>query len=77
MRVPRELTNGNGFVVEKLALHQSFDTSGNQTQALEFRIAGDTQVFIRELEKHGFTARQTRSTPHYAVVTMQPALPLG
>lgn len=68
--------NSNGFVVEKLALHRSFDTSGKQTQEMEFRIAGDTQVFIRELEKHGFTARQTGSTPHYALVTLQPALSL-
>lgn len=69
--------DGNGFVVEKLALHQSFDTSGKQTQALEFRIVGDTPAFIRELKAHGFTARQTGSTLDYAVVTLQSALALG
>lgn len=62
--------DGNGFVMEKLALHQSFDTSGNQTQELEFRITGDVQVFIRELNEQGFTTWQTKSTPHYAVVMM-------
>lgn len=62
----------NGFMVEKLALHRSFDTSGHQTAPVEFRIIGDTDIFLQTLKKHGFTVQVTGKIPAYDSVTMYP-----
>ncbi|EOM6523095.1 DUF2913 family protein [Escherichia coli] len=62
----------NGFMVEKLALHRSFDTGGHQTESVEFRVVGDTDFFVRTLRKHGFTVQLTGKTKAYDSVTMFP-----
>jgi hypothetical protein len=66
------VTTGNGFLVEKLALHRGFDTAGRQTAPVEFRITGDTATFLQTLEKCGFTVRITGKTPVYDTVTLYP-----
>lgn len=62
----------NGFMVEKLALHRSFDTGGHQTESVEFRVVGDTDIFLQTLKKHGFTVQVTGKSPVYDSVTMFP-----
>ncbi|HFZ1002453.1 TPA: hypothetical protein ACIJRN_000987 [Klebsiella aerogenes] len=57
-------------MVEKSALHWSFDTGGNQIALVEFRVVGDTDFFVLTLKKHGFTVQVTGKTPGYDAVTM-------
>ncbi|RLM02588.1 hypothetical protein BIY27_24795 [Gibbsiella quercinecans] len=57
-------------MVEKPALHRSFDTGGNQIALVEFRVVGATDFFVKTIRKHGFTVQVKGGPPVYDAVTM-------
>lgn len=68
----RVVITGNGFLVEKLALHRAFDSGGRQTAPVAFYIAGEVAVFCQTMTDNGFTVRTGEKTPAYVIVTLLP-----
>lgn len=65
--------SGNGFYVEKLALHAGFSTSGEQLQPVTFRVVGRCEEFLSVTADHMLRFRLTSTEPDYAVLTLDPA----
>lgn len=69
----RFFTAGNGFLVEKMALQRAFDDTGRQTAPVEFRVTGDTGMFLQTFSDVGLNASVTGKSASYDTVMLHPA----